>query len=258
MCIVHQRALRDIFVECVESYIKEKEELRKKHDYLLLTMDGFGAHFSYRALALLAYQKIIAYALPPHTSHRKKVLDYSVFSPLKELLRTQLSMRLIDSQGLWTNDFFTLCEINHSYRSAVIETNIINGFHACGLRSLKGGSVDKTVIKKTDLTSRAEKETGAKCCKRYQDLVKDYMSKRDVLQSDGPNFIEGYLNSVSGTLCDPSDLFPALKQQEADSEAERLGRDKREIERQERRVQREEQARLAEQRLANSQREREA
>ena len=86
---------KEFFLQWVESFIAETTELRKKHNYLFLTMEGFGAHLSYRALALLAEQNIIAYALPAHTSHRTQVLDYSVFSPFKELLRTQWSMRLL-------------------------------------------------------------------------------------------------------------------------------------------------------------------
>ena len=168
-------------------------------------------------------------------------------------------MRLLATEGLRTNDCFTLCEmVNNAYRSAVTQTNIINGFHACGLWSLKGGGVDHTVLKESDLTHREEQETGVECYKRYQDLVKDFMSTRDVLGSDGPNLVNGHLNSVSGTLCHRADLLAALQQQEANREAERQDREQREVEREERRVQREEQARLAEQRRAEAQREREA
>ena len=72
------------------------------------------------------------------------------------------------------------------------------------------------------------------------DLVRDLMATRDLLQSGGPNLVNGHINSVSGTLCDRSDLLSELKKQEAERIAEKVAHEQRENEREERRAQREE------------------
>ena len=57
---------KEFFLQWVEIFIKQTAVLRKEHKYILLTMDAFGAHLSYRALLRLAENTIIAYALPAH------------------------------------------------------------------------------------------------------------------------------------------------------------------------------------------------
>ena len=76
---------------------------------LLFTIEGFGEHLSYPAIALRALQNSIAYALSRHTSERTQVRDYIVFGLLKDLLRTEWSMWLIGTQVFRTNDFLSLC-----------------------------------------------------------------------------------------------------------------------------------------------------
>ena len=248
---------KEFFIQWVQHFIEETEVHRKKHKYLVLTMDGFGAHLSYRALSLLSEHNIIAYALPAHTSHRTQVLDYSVFSPFKEKLRQEWSKRLIGTQAMRINDAFTLCEmVNHAYRKSVTQTNIIDGFHACGLWSLRGGGVDHTVISESDITNRDADESGPEAYTRYQDLVRDFAASRDVLESDGPNLVNGHLNSVSGVMCRRADLLEALRQQEEERERAVQEREQREADRERRREERDEQARLAEERRKVAQQER--
>ena len=228
----------DLFYKWIDRFIEQTSELRKKHRYILLTMDAFGAHLSYRALQRLADNSIIAYALPAHTSHRTQVLDYAIFSPFKEYLRSQWSMRLLGTQAERSNDCFTLCDMLHkAYAEAVTYKNIVNGFSACGLWSLRGGGVDETVINASDLTNRGPNENGDECYTRYKDLVNDFMKSRDVLRSDGPNIINGHLNTTSGALCNREDLLRDLQRRETERAAERDARVLRDVEREERRVQ---------------------
>ena len=144
----------DLFAQWVELFIKQTEELRRTYKYLLVTMDGFGAHLLYRALHRLIENNIVAYALPAHTSHRTQVLDYSVFSSLKAYVREKWSRSLHATQALRANDCFTLCEILHTaYSNAVTCKNIVNGFHACGVWSLRGGGIDTTVVKPCEINN---------------------------------------------------------------------------------------------------------
>lgn len=85
---------KGIFLQWVEKLILQTEHLRREFKYIIVTMHDLGSLVCYQALARLAEHKIIAYAFTGHTSHRTMVLDYSVFSSLKEYLRKQWSIRL--------------------------------------------------------------------------------------------------------------------------------------------------------------------
>ena len=82
-----------IFLRFCENFVSETKVLRQRHKNLILTMDGYGAHTSYKALSLLRENKIHVVALPAHTSHRTQTLDYSVFSPFKTYLRNAMNDR---------------------------------------------------------------------------------------------------------------------------------------------------------------------
>lgn len=78
--VVHRTAAsmkKEYFIQWAQKFILQTAALREKHDYLLLTMDGFGSHLSCHALSLLQEHNIIAFALPARTSHRTQVLDRS-------------------------------------------------------------------------------------------------------------------------------------------------------------------------------------
>lgn len=95
----------------------------------------------------------------------------------------------------------------------------------------KGGDVDPSVISDADLTNKEEGETGRQCYTRYQDLLKDFVALRDILRSDGPDRMNGHINSRDGVLLDEIDLLSELRLREDDREAERVAREDRERER---------------------------
>ena len=137
------------------------------------------------------------------------------------------------------NDCFTVCEMLHNaYKEALTYKNIVNGFSACGLWSLRGGGVEEYVISAADLTNRNVDESGEQCRLRYQDLVRAFMENRDVLKSDGPNIVNGHLKTTSGALCNREDLLRDLRRWECERAAEHAAREQREAEKQQRRVQR--------------------
>ena len=72
-----------IFLEFVEWFIEQTTALRSRYLNLVLSMDGCGAHTSFKSLKRLRDMNIHVVALPAHTSHRTQTLDYSVFSPFK-------------------------------------------------------------------------------------------------------------------------------------------------------------------------------
>lgn len=64
-------------------FIKEREQLRSGGAKLLLVMDGYAFHISYKTLSLFSSNDISVAGLPAHTSHVLQPLDVGVFSPLK-------------------------------------------------------------------------------------------------------------------------------------------------------------------------------
>lgn len=80
----------NIFYEWTNRFIAETSNLRKRFRYIVLIMDGYSAHVSYKALQNLHQHSIIAVGLPAHSSHRTQVLDVSVFSSFKSSIRKML------------------------------------------------------------------------------------------------------------------------------------------------------------------------
>ena len=68
-----------------------------------------------------------------------------------------MDLRLIGTKAERPNDLYTFSKIFYNaYKKAVTYNNIVNGFDACGLWSLKGGVVNHDVIKPSDITNRDE------------------------------------------------------------------------------------------------------
>lgn len=76
----------------------------------------------------------------------------------------------------------------------------------------KGCDFYPTVIGEAVVMNRKEEETGQRCYSRYQDLVSDFHSSRDVLNFDGPNIVNGHIISNIGVVCNREDLPSDLKQ----------------------------------------------
>lgn len=50
-------------------FVKETASMRAQFKNIIVTLDGFEAHVSYRALKLLSDNNIVVVALPTHSSH---------------------------------------------------------------------------------------------------------------------------------------------------------------------------------------------
>ena len=103
-----------IFFEFCQNFVLKTASLRRRHKSLVFTMDGYGAHTTYKALQYLHDNNIHVIALHAHTSHRTQTLDYSVFSPFKTYLRNAMNERSLGSAAEVRNDIYTLCELLHA------------------------------------------------------------------------------------------------------------------------------------------------
>lgn len=123
-----------IFSAFSQWFVTATEVVRALHGKIILILDEYGAHKSFKALRLMRVNNIIVIALPVHTSHRTQVLDHSIFSPFKTYLRNALKECVLTTAGAGRKNVYTLCELVYdAYKRALSYNNIVSGFLACGL-----------------------------------------------------------------------------------------------------------------------------
>ena len=100
----------EIFNAFAEWFVSATAEVRSRHRNIVLTLDGYGAHKSVKALQFLKKNNIVVTALPAHTIYRTQVLDYSIFSPFKTYLRNALNINAHPSEDAAFKAFQQLTE----------------------------------------------------------------------------------------------------------------------------------------------------
>ena len=232
-----------IFLEFVEWFIEQTTALRSRYRNLVLTMDGYGAHTSFKALKRLRDMNINVVALPAHTSHRTQTLDYSVFSPFKNYLRNSLNDRGLVAGSQQRNDIYTLCEIIHeSYKKSVTNTNIVNGFKAWGVWCTVMQNAVPEVIQARDIVNIGGFGSRDEAFISYKSLVSSYVSTRNMLRTDGPVLVKGSLNTRGGALLTTQSVLNILQQREAGRALDQAERAALQVETAARRSLREQQA----------------
>lgn len=92
-------------------------------------------------------------ALPAHTSHRTRMVEYSMLSSFKNAVRKDLNCRTISAESYKINDGYSLCEIMQtSYLQDLTIINIVSGLHSYGLWNKAGSGFISDVIKESYLT----------------------------------------------------------------------------------------------------------
>ena len=202
-----------IFYNWVQAFVKETTELRKVHNFLVLTLDGFAGHLSFQSLNLLKENNILVVALPAHTSHRMQVLDYTVFSPFKNSLTKRINERIIlVGASAMRNDVYTLCELVHeAYKEAVTYKNIVAGFKACGIWCNILKTADPSVIKPSDITNVDGYGDRHQAFDNFLELVEQFKSSRQLFHSDGIVMDSGHLSTTSGALLTSPGVLKALQ-----------------------------------------------
>lgn len=87
--------------------MKEADHFHPDGSKLILIMDGYTCHVSYKTPSLLRDNRIVVSGLPEHTSYAIQPLDVSIVGPLKEFLR-HLNVRTITTKRSDRNDIFTV------------------------------------------------------------------------------------------------------------------------------------------------------
>lgn len=218
-----------IFFQWAEHFVRETETLRNRHRHIVLLMDGYAAHVTYKTLKYLTENRVIVVALPAHTSHRTQVLDYTVFSPFKTSLRNALNRRAsVSSSGNFRSDVYTLCEIIHSsYRQALTYDNITKGFKSCGIWCQRRKGTVPEVINDKDITNWDGYVDRTAARMNYIDLVQKFKATTDCFRSDGAIIENGTVNTKTGALLSSSQVLGVLKDREVEREKQKTARTER-------------------------------
>lgn len=237
----------NIFFEWAQHFIKETATLRAGGK-ILLVMDGFSAHISFRTLQLLADNGIVVIGLPAHTSHVLQPLDMSVFGPLKERFRRLLSTRTVTTTNDARNDIFTVCELlRDAYHTVLIPRNVIAGFRVTGIWNEDTRSCDPNIIRAEDLTSSTVRpqcleglqttrsvmsivETSNQPGKRLEtclELCALFKQRAAQLTSDGVVEKHGTIqvSTTSGATLTSSKVLSALREREIRQQARQQARE---------------------------------
>lgn len=129
-----------IILDWAHHFVDEVNQIRNDSEYMVLVLDGYGAHVQFEFLQYLRDNRIIVIALPSHTSHVLQPLDVSVFGPYKSYLQSELHRvsRIANKLNAFT---VGTCILN-AYSNAFKVPNIRSGFFKCGLWDMTTGSTN--------------------------------------------------------------------------------------------------------------------
>ena len=251
-----------IFHTWAEHFVQETAFLRRNGNALLLVLDGYASHLTYKTLSLLKQNNIIVAGLPAHTSHALQPLDVGVFASCKEQFKRLLSRRSITTTTDTRNDIFTVCELlKQAYHHSLTAGNIMGGFRRSGLWCPRLGGPDPEQIRGTDFTSSIVRPTildtmpstrsttsmlessdaPAARVHTYKQLYNLYLERSRALCSDGTITETGTVRvcTTSGATLTSDNVIEALRVAQAKKKAEAQRKAAAEVDRQQRRVDRE-------------------
>lgn len=100
---------------------------------VLLLLDGHSSHYSPATIKLAAENKIILFALPPHTTHISQPLDRCCFSPLKSTWRHVCHAFYHANPGRCVTKYEFSRLFHDAWDQAMTGPNITSGFRATGV-----------------------------------------------------------------------------------------------------------------------------
>ena len=122
---------------------------------LLLLLDGHSSHYSPHAIRFAAKEKVIMFALPPHTTHVTQPLDRGCFSPLKMAWREVCHTFMAENPGKRVTRFNFSQLFSLAWMKLMTMKNIVSGFRVTGVYPVNR----KVVEKPKDLSKPSLMET---------------------------------------------------------------------------------------------------
>lgn len=227
----------NIFENWAQQFVDETQSIRRGNKKILIVMDGYSCHISFKTLSLFRENGIVVACLPAHTSHVFQPLDVGVFSSLKEEFRRLLGRRTVFSKHETSNDIFTISEsLCKAYQKCVVAHNIIGGFDGSGLWGKDEKDVDPTKITEQHFNSYFLSEETVSALpptrrsqaivmnsddnhqqiETFQELHKLFLRNAEALVSDGIVEESGkiYVSTASGATLTSDNVLVALRARE--------------------------------------------
>jgi len=112
----------------------EQLPLPEKRGWICIVLDGYGCHVGDpKLLELLLDSKIVAVALPAHTSAVLQPLDVANFSPLKAYHRKEVLRKAVEEPGKFLSRHEFARHIQGPLAKALSPDNVKSGFRKAGL-----------------------------------------------------------------------------------------------------------------------------
>ncbi|KAH9133486.1 hypothetical protein AeRB84_020458 [Aphanomyces euteiches] len=100
---------------------------------LLLTLDGYGGHFSNEIYEEVNNLGIIVVCLPANATHLLQPLDVAVFGPLKRRIKKDIFSYMVEVNSCSLSMDVAISLARKCWDVAVTSSNCISGFKRCGL-----------------------------------------------------------------------------------------------------------------------------
>lgn len=146
---------RAFFYSWAWHFAEETTHLPRDGRYLLLIMDVYSAHISFKTISVLRDNNVVVLGIHTHTSHALRPLELSVFGTMNERFRQLLARCTITTEKSTRNDIYTDFELlTKEYHQDITASNCISGFRKAGIWSKVTNGVDPDHIKKVQFTLR--------------------------------------------------------------------------------------------------------
>ena len=100
---------------------------------IILLLDGHSSHYCPETIKLAAEEKVIMFALPPHTTHITQPLDKGCFSPLKVVWRQVCHEWCVKHPGRVVTRFEFSKVFSKAWFQAMTVSNIVASFRTTGI-----------------------------------------------------------------------------------------------------------------------------
>ena len=204
------------FLNWAHVFIESVEDLTANDRYILLIFDGYGAHMSLRVLELFRRNRIIAYALPAHTSGTTQPLDVVMFSEYKRELNNAIAatLKTADADQL---DMFQYCALmTYAYNRNFTRSNIEASFRRASLWLLNPSQL-LNVPRLRDTNARSEIMSPEQLVKLLDE--KRAAVRKNILGREVSLLRSGFIDTTRGAVLTSNEALSALRQKaEADSE----------------------------------------
>ena len=125
---------------------------------LLLLVDGHSSHYCPEAIRYAAEQQIIIFTFPPNTTHLTQPLDKGMFGPLKIAWREAVHNYLIKNPGKVISKYNFSSIFSEAWIQSMTPKNVLAGFRTTGVYPLNrdaiklpGDDVTSNLCEKTGL-----------------------------------------------------------------------------------------------------------